>query len=97
MCRLTKVPGVPDEILDIMYDWQTADPRLLSIAKSFFFFGRDDVLFDLRFNGDVQAGTAYIECDVLEKTGDRGNMNILGSIYLDDHGWRFESIEERFR
>lgn len=48
---LHDVPGVPDDVLSILYDWQKADDWQLSRVKQHF-CGRCDVLFDLNFYGD---------------------------------------------
>ena len=92
---LHDVPGVPDDILSILYDWQKADDWQLSRVKQHF-CGRCDVLFDLNFYGDVDKGTAYIKCTVLEKTGDGGNLDILGEIYIERTGWRFVNAKDMY-
>ena len=53
--------------------------------------GRSDVMFDLRFDGDVAECSAYINCTVLERTGDRGKLHTSHSgqlhIPVDRKGW----------
>lgn len=85
---LHNVPGVPEDILSIIYDWQKASNHELYMVKQHF-FGRSDILFDFRFYGDVKKGSAWIECTVLENAGIGGNLDNLGEIYIDQNGWRF--------
>lgn len=88
---LHDVPGVPEEILSILYDWQRADEWQLSRVKQHF-CGCSDVLFDLYCSSAVE----YIKVTVLEKTGDRGNLDILGEIYIERTGWRFVTAEDMY-
>ena len=39
---------------------------------------------------------AYIKCTVLENTGDRGNLDILGEIYIERKGWRFVNARDMY-
>lgn len=93
MACLHNVPGVPADILMILYDWQRADEQELSRAKQYF-LGCSEILFDLSFYGDVDDGSALIDCTVLEKAGEKGNLNVLGEIVIDGTGWRFTAVGE---
>ena len=88
---LHDVPGVPQDILLILYDWQKADDQQLSRVKQHF-CGRCDILFDLYFSSAVE----YIKVTVFEKTGDRGNLDILGEIYIEHTGWRFVNAKDMY-
>lgn len=78
---------IPD-IAWTLYNWGTASPEQLAKAKSYL-VGRTDVLFHLKFYGDVENGTEHIECTVLKETGIKGNLDILGVIFIDKHGHQF--------
>lgn len=96
MKTLSEVPGVPSYILDTLYHWQTVDSVDLSRVKTFF-CGRDNVLFELQFRGDVDEGTAYITGTVLEVIGPKGNLSIVGELCIDSNGWHFTHAPWRLR
>ncbi len=97
MAYLHNIPGIPEDVLKTLYNWETADEQQLSKAKQYF-FGRSDILFDLKFYGDVVDGSAYIACTVFDKAGDKGNLDILGEMYINHggykSGWHFTTTQE---
>lgn len=36
--------------------------------------------------------SAFIKCSVVEKAGNKGNLNVLGEIVIDGTGWSFTAV-----
>ena len=85
-----KSQGIPDDIMDTLYSWRTAGHAQLQRAKAYL-FGRSDVMFNVRYRGDIEEGTAHITCTVLEEAGDKGNLYNLGEIVIDRYGHHFDA------